>query len=71
VRPQGGFFPGSPSGPLWASGGDEGAESEALWEDDESGGNAELHPFNRQRNDECFGLHIFKTVQGKKKSQTH
>ena len=21
-----------------------------------------LYPFNRQRNDECFGLHIFKTV---------
>ena len=24
------------------------------------------YPFNRQRNDERFGLHIFKTVQGKK-----
>ena len=24
-----------------------------------------LDPVNRPRNDECFGLHIFKTVQGK------
>ena len=45
---------------------DEGAKAEAPLGDDESGGNAELHPFNRQTNDECFGLHIFKTVQGKK-----
>ena len=27
---------------------------------------AELYPFNRQTNDECFGLNIFKTVQSKK-----
>ena len=37
--------------------------------DDGSGGNAELHPFNRQTNDECFGLHIFKTACSH--SQTH
>ena len=29
--------------------------------DDESCGNAQLHPFNRQTNDECFGLNIFTT----------
>ena len=27
---------------------------------------AELYPFNRQTNDECFGLNIFKTIQNKK-----
>ena len=27
---------------------------------------AELYPFNRQTNDECFGFNIFKTVQSKK-----
>ena len=27
---------------------------------------AELYPFNRQTNDECFGLNVFKTFQSKK-----
>ena len=56
--------------PLWLRA-DDSAETEAprrrrkLWEC------WALYPFNRQRNDECFGPNIFETVQSRKLSQTH
>ena len=57
------LFPGKPSGPLWASGGTTGRRGRGAvggrrkwWEC------GALYSFNRQRNDECFGLHILKTV---------
>ena len=56
------FSPGSRR-PLWASGEDDGAQRPMR-----RGGRRKwwecwaLYSFNRQRKDECFGLHIFKTV---------
>ena len=60
-----GAFSRKPVWPQWASGGTT-AQRPMRRGDVERCGNAELHRHNRQRNDECFGLNILKSIQSKK-----